>query len=897
MAFLFAYDRKAPVREEDPAMPRANSQVPSRQPSVRGSDADTPLATPNGRMDHHRNSAKSSPSPLPIPKRRNIVLADHIAFKYLEEDPAVSAVKSTSVLCGYELYLVEQWPCSRQSPTLVIATYTGDQRHSIVVGVLSVPADEATWSPRLRVFFKAIQQHHARPKDTPLGELMVTNLSSFPSAFTAIPVPEGNIRKYHQSFMVNENLKRMGCAGRSGLTLTDPTPATRAKFYQLYKVSERVSLFPAVLELVRLCQIALFIFGHLDIEYTDGLLCDLTETAIRNWWTEIGADYYSIEPSDGILGPTTVAALLGTLMGARGRLNSYGANPPKDVFDVEGTRRAVSYFQKYQKYERTGRLDPQTLLRLQTITAKAAAGEGWGVPKAVKSTMAEIGGKRGEIVMEMVSGRDKGGIGEIETTDIDRFISLVSGERAKWLWHGKPRRSTVGADSHLRIDDKTSNMLARQETTSSRRTNALSLSMEEDLDRPGREENPTVGPPQLPHLSAVPSSDSPGERDPIRKTVFKSVAGKVSDARSGLGRIKDAVGGTRKTHNSRPSMVKDDFVSALTSPAMMTTSPTGPLPRAFTWKNKPEEYADAFKKESENGSVRYEPDSPPPAPVHPSICENAHEPPSEPTFRNIAGEVRRAMEDETLSATCSAAPGELLDSGAVIGPDREQPYCTLRRRHSLELVHPSLKPCHDVSRWPRRLSFGDAEEAVLCWEEIADISDVEGALDATADPIPPRHLEELIQSLSQKILDIRCDIEPWATQSVKAVEALDAHFGRQRDDMQLLATQLAENNASVGTASAELIAEERSSLGEAAKEIEVLLARLEYEMNALVSKVEDVEEGVVAYERQVVNVEGRVEELRMQLETESWVHWFVRTLTGIGTGPNITRPGGRPGGK
>jgi hypothetical protein len=51
----------------------------------------------------------------------------------------------------------------------------------------------------------------------------------------------------------------------------------------------------------------------------------VTERAINDWWTELGTDFYNIEPSDGILGPTTVAALLGMLMGARNRLNAYGA--------------------------------------------------------------------------------------------------------------------------------------------------------------------------------------------------------------------------------------------------------------------------------------------------------------------------------------------------------------------------------------------------------------------------------------------------------------------------------------------------------------------------------------------------------------------------------------------
>ena len=57
--------------------------------------------------------------------------------------------------------------------------------------------------------------------------------------------------------------------------------------------------------------------------------------------------------------------------------------------------------------------------------------------------------------------------------------------------------------------------------------------------------------------------------------------------------------------------------------------------------------------------------------------------------------------------------------------------------------------------------------------------------------------------------------------------------------------------------------------------------------------VHDVEDGIQSFERQVEDVERRAEELKVQLETESWLHWFVRTLTGVGTGPNITRTAAR----
>ncbi|KAK5992673.1 Protein STB2 [Cladobotryum mycophilum] len=418
-----------------------------------------------------------SSSALP---RRLLVFPDPIAFKYLEEDDCVESVQKQAVLRGYELYLVEQWACSRKSPTLVIATYTGDEKHSIVVGILSVPANEKLWSNRLRVYFKAADQSHTRPKDTELGELMITNLSSFPSSLTVIPVPKGDLRPHRQIFIVNEDLKRLGCSGRSGLTLTEPTEATQTKFQQLYKTNKDIPFSQSVTELIKLCQVALYVFQKLDHEYIDGLLCDATETAIRNWWTDVGGEHYNYEPTDGVLGPTTVAALLGLLMGARNRLHWQGAPVSKDVFDIESTKRGIAYFQKAQKLEKSRRLDQQTLFKLVTATTKAAAREGWGVQKAVKSTVTEIGGKRGEIVMDMVSGKDKGGLADIETVDIDKFVSLAYGERPKWLWYGKPRRTPQ--DPHGQDQDM---LLMQNEALgqAAKRTHSLPVDDEPEVKR------------------------------------------------------------------------------------------------------------------------------------------------------------------------------------------------------------------------------------------------------------------------------------------------------------------------------------------------------------------------------------------------------------------------------
>ncbi|KAI1406251.1 hypothetical protein F4819DRAFT_441045 [Hypoxylon fuscum] len=853
------------------------------------------------------DARQTTQTPSPVPQRRHVIIPDPVAFSYLEQDACVTVEQRRQKLQGYELYLVEQWACSRQSLTNVIVTYTGDEKHSVVVGVLAVPADEKTWSPKVRLYFKAVGQYHARPKETTLGQvtgqLMVTNLSSFPSALTVIPVPDGDIEKHRREFIVNEDLKRLGCSGRSGMTLSQPTAAARAKFYQLYKTTDKIPFSDAVVELVKMCQVALLLFKKLDKEYIDGLLCDITETAIGDWWTEFGAEYYNIEPTDGILGPTTVVALLGLLMGARNRLSYFGATVSKDVTDIESMEKGIYHFQKYQKLDRTRRLDRQTMHKLHTVTAKAAAGEGWGVQKAVKSTVSEIGGKRGEIVLGMVSGRDKGGIGDIETLDLDRFISLASGERAKWLWLGKPKRST--ADSHDKPISDVGNILFGKDDLSSqiKRTHTAPV-LEEEPETRRREDTPGVY-STPPTGSAVTIGESPGEKD-ARRGVFKSVA---RDARSGLGRIKDAVysGGGLRGHVSRPSKdessettVSGPRSSVLSdSSAGFVVSPSpgpGQIGRAFTWKNKPEEYMNMMRKEGEiksapasvvllgsDDTLTADPRLMPPA--------NGDVP------KGINGDIKRVshgaeIRNEVAAVVESSVADSVTAENDLQGPfvDAEQyssiHLSSLYRRHSIGAEKPPERASLNEARWARRLSFGDAEEAVLRWEEIAD-------LDRDADlAVPEKHayLTELARSLYLNILDIKEGIEPWVDEKIRAIENIDDEYARQQEELQALYYQRTDAYNRTKENSQETIGEQRAYVTEALKEVEVQANKLEYEINALVSRVQDVEEGVAQFEVQVDDVERRADELKMQLEKESWLHWAVRTLTGIGTGPNITRP-------
>ncbi|GAO15255.1 hypothetical protein UVI_02006570 [Ustilaginoidea virens] len=840
------------------------------------------------------------PTNSPVPQRR-LALPDPLAFRFLEEDACTNVVERRRVLGGYELYLVEQWTCSRQSPIITVATFTGDERHSIVVGIMSIPKDQALWSARLRLYFKISSQHNARPKETELGELMITNLSSFPSALTVIAVPQGDVRRYRHMFIVNEDLKRLGCSGRSGLALTDPTEATQAKFHQLYKTSDHIPIAQSVTELVKLCQIALYMFEKLDYQYIDGLICDVTERAIGNWWTELGAEHYNFEPTDGILGPSTVSALLGMLMGARNRLHWFGAPVSKDVFDVEATKRGIAYFQKQQKLEKSRRLDRQTVFRLHTATAKGAAGEGWGVQRAVKSTVTEIGGKKGEIVMDMVSGKGKGGLADVETLDIDVLVNLAYGDRPRWLWHAKARR--CANDSFGTGDqDVGSALLVKGDPGNPTPKRVSSHPLDEEQEMRRKEEGWTGLRSGFPSGSVNTAADPPpGERDALRKGVFKSVTDKMSDARSGLGRIKDVVGGNRRGHLSKLSISTKEEVSdggnagAPSAPSAQSSAmvPSAPVVgRAFTWKNKPGEYLAAIRDDEDalpgrGGEAKH---------VAASVSDSRVDDKSgdellpATELEHGASCVSSGVHKDSSPKASSAGPS-LPNDGDLPGqePRRERKTSsdaatvTMARRHSLDTADATIKQAANEMRWPRRMSFGDAEEAILTWEEVVDVTDsAEYAACMEAHAGAASHLHHLME-------EVVSNVGPWTEEKIRAVEFLDERYARDRAELQGLYQQLSEACQRVRYSSDELLSEQRDSLTESVKEIEVLVARVEYEINGLAQKVHDVEDSIQAFERQVDHVEGRAAELKVALESESWLHWLVRTLTGVGTGPNITR--------
>jgi hypothetical protein len=866
MAVRMSMDEK---RSRPPALTSPSLQRPTTAPH--GSERQLKRIPTSDRIERGDEANPEYEGLTPAkPGHQRFVLNDPVAFRYLEEDPSTTTLERRKELQGYECYIVEQWTTSRTHPTFVITTYTGDPAHVIVVGVLSVPTDESQWSPRLRVYFKALNQYHARRRDTPLGTLMVTNLSAFPSSLTVIPVPGGDLRRHRFDFFVNENLKRLGCSGRVGLTLVPPSGATIAKFHQLYRTSDKNEIYKSVMELVRLCQYALTLFNKLDVDYADGLLCDVTEGAINNWWIEIGSDYHRSEPHDGILGPTTVAALLGLLMGARNRLHAIGAPVGKDAFDVESMKHGIGSFQKQQRLTKSRRLDRHTLARLHRISTKAASSDSWTVPRVVKSTVAELSGKGGEMVMDVVGGRDRAGIAEIETADLERFVQLIYGERPKWLWYGKPIKKAKQTQTDTR---SASGGLIFRPDEQGGFTWAGRNSTADGVPVPPREQYNDL---------RTPMEEETSEEEEHKRGLFRRATGIKKEAKSGLGKFKGVVGikthQPKLSHGDSPMTPIEDTQSYRPRPHL-SRSQTSPAssPNSFVSSTQETSMDAAIAAQQSTTSLRRDKGrqgaiSGSMGASRESFQDVKEEEDEDDDTNTDNGEpVRRTGTNQTAdtsgnmhrhSIVSTLDEAVVSDDDLVYNPnDTDEPETIPRRTLSLSHIETGHTEPRLDEHYPRHLSFSLAEDSVLTWRDIT-VGDSDSD---NEDPATQFAVQELSAksnlNLRLALKQLSTETADWTRAQLDVLHEFLPYAERNADKLADTYQPRFEGLQALQAGVESLLRDEKEQLAEGSKELETLAAKLEYEIDGLKSRIEDVEAGVDDFERSVSRVEDRVTEL------------------------------------
>jgi hypothetical protein len=59
------------------------------------------------------------------------VFSDPIAFRHLAQEEGAEIVEENVVISGYQVYIVEQWACSRVHPVFVVTTFTGEESNQV----------------------------------------------------------------------------------------------------------------------------------------------------------------------------------------------------------------------------------------------------------------------------------------------------------------------------------------------------------------------------------------------------------------------------------------------------------------------------------------------------------------------------------------------------------------------------------------------------------------------------------------------------------------------------------------------------------------------------------------------------------------------------------------------
>ncbi|KAI7068156.1 hypothetical protein KC352_g42846, partial [Hortaea werneckii] len=187
------------------------------------------------------------------------------------------------------------------------------------------------------------------------------------------------------------------------------------------------------------------------------------------------------------------------------------------------------------------------------------------MPKVLKNTAAELSGKGGEMVMDAVGRRDRAGIAEIETCDVERFVQLVYGERAKWLWLGKPMKKGARRERAHQQEEREGGDATEGERPGLNRNLVFKPDEHGGFAwKAGKKNN--EGFAGGPHESVknggggdgeagmeMQNGSAPTDDEEPKQGVFKRATGFKNEARSGLGKFKGAVG-LKSNHQAKSSV-------------------------------------------------------------------------------------------------------------------------------------------------------------------------------------------------------------------------------------------------------------------------------------------------------------------------------------------------------
>lgn len=161
-------------------------------------------------------------------------MPDHLLLPHQNRVPDdFSLHRENIVLSHYQLYAVEKYILQRTPFRQLLVVYTGDPAHTVTFDSFT-PTNQAAWATTVAT----LRADGAKPKATTHGVILVTSLAHFRSDYNIIKIPTGNFLSVRDQLYSNVDLLRMGCFGRTALTLEDPSDVTKDRFLSTFHLPE-----------------------------------------------------------------------------------------------------------------------------------------------------------------------------------------------------------------------------------------------------------------------------------------------------------------------------------------------------------------------------------------------------------------------------------------------------------------------------------------------------------------------------------------------------------------------------------------------------------------------------------------------------------------------------------
>lgn len=133
------------------------------------------------------------------------------------------------------------------------------------------------------------------------------------------------------------------------------------------------------------------------------------------------------------------------------------------------------------------------------------------------------------------------------------------------------------------------------------------------------------------------------------------------------------------------------------------------------------------------------------------------------------------------------------------------------------------------------------------------------------------------QELGSKLFNLERGLIPFAEDRLQKVEYISQEAQGELEELNGIYYQHFEEYQMLQATSTDLVARERTQLNEAMRSIDMLGQKLDYELDSLQARMQEVEESVEDFEKRVVDIETSVRALVVEPEVRQ-PFWYERIL-------------------